>query len=163
MAAVLASVRVRPVAAVRWPSGPTRVDRQPGNPGTESPVVAQDWYRTRSGRCQFGSGGNQQLIPQELGREIRAVRPHQRVQLRVDFKPGEIALITLRFEHFSREFGGQVNSALEPVTEQLRASSGPDDLVQALDHLRYIFRSSAADLFADSLHGQRADLADLDP
>lgn len=44
-----------------------------------------------------------------------------------------------------------------------RAGLGTDDVVQALDDLGQLFRAHGAESWADSLHGQRANLADLHP
>ncbi len=72
-------------------------------------------------RCE-ALGGHAYFVVQEFGREISSVRPHERLEFRMDLKRAKHGWIAKRLEHRAVKFGGQVDLAGGAV-----AKPQPDD------------------------------------
>jgi hypothetical protein len=64
-----------------------------------------------------GSGRDEQLLPQELRREVSPVRPDEGVQLGMELDARKISHVLQRLKHLAYKIPGEVDRALKAIVE----------------------------------------------
>ena len=91
---------------------------------------------TRAGKCRMSVWTARMLrrdsdvVMEKLGREIGAIRPHERVELRMDRELSEHRRIVERLKHRPMQCGPEVDFTARPVTE-----SEPHDMASDVTRL----------------------------
>src|SRR5579871_3689176 len=88
-------------------------------------VTSHAWLSLATGSVETkrGSGRHAHVVVQELGRQIRAVRPREGVKLRVELELSEQSQIAKRLEHRAVKFFLEVD-----LPCRLIAEPQPDDI-----------------------------------